>query len=98
MSAKELEIYWTEPAVTDLEHVEAYVAKDNPSAAVNLVLSIIDVVEKTLPSYPGVGREGRLLGTRELVVHENYLVPYRVKGKNIEILRVLHVARKWPIQ
>lgn len=97
MPAKELEIRWTEPAIADLEQVEAYVAKENPSAAVDLVLDIIEAVEKTLPKYPGAGREGRLLGTRELVVHENYLLPYRVKGNCVEILRVLHVARKWPI-
>jgi plasmid stabilization system protein ParE len=24
-----------------------------------------------------------------------YIIPYRVKNNNIEILRVLHAARKW---
>jgi RHH-type rel operon transcriptional repressor/antitoxin RelB len=25
-----------------------------------------------------------------------YIIPYRVRGENIEILRALHAARKWP--
>jgi plasmid stabilization system protein ParE len=36
--------------------------------------------------------------TRELVVHENYVVPYRVKGDIVQIIRVQHVARLWPKQ
>jgi len=35
-------------------------------------------------------------GTRELVVHENYVLPYRVKDAVVQIIRVQHVARLWP--
>lgn len=37
-------------------------------------------------------------GTRELVVHDNYVVPYRVKDNTVQIIRVQHVARLWPKQ
>ncbi len=44
-----------------------------------------------------MGRPGRVLGTRELIVSSApYIVPYRVKNNFIEILRVLHVAMEWP--
>ncbi|HLH88791.1 MAG TPA: type II toxin-antitoxin system RelE/ParE family toxin [Xanthobacteraceae bacterium] len=35
--------------------------------------------------------------TRELViVGSPYFVPYRVRGERVEILRVIHGARRWP--
>ncbi len=49
------------------------------------------------PAGAGLGRAGRVEGTRELVVPDTpYLVPYRVRGHAVEILRVFHGARKWP--
>jgi toxin ParE1/3/4 len=33
-------------------------------------------------------------GTRELVIHKNYLAIYRVRVDDVEILRIHHVARK----
>jgi toxin ParE1/3/4 len=36
-------------------------------------------------------------GTRELVIANTaYIVPYRVSGKRLQILRVYHSSRKWP--
>ena len=44
-----------------------------------------------------MGRPGRVPGTRELVVPgTRYLVPYRVTGDTLQILRVYHGARNWP--
>ncbi|EGF30708.1 hypothetical protein IMCC9480_982 [Oxalobacteraceae bacterium IMCC9480] len=36
------------------------------------------------------------MGTRELIIHPNYIIPYRVRENVVEILRVQHVARRWP--
>ena len=36
---------------------------------------------------------GRVPATRELVVHDNYFVPSRVKSDTVQIVRVQHVAR-----
>jgi toxin ParE1/3/4 len=59
-----------------------------------------EIKDKTalLLTSPALGRPGRVPGTRELVVHENYLVPYRVKEDTVQIIRVQHVARLWPKQ
>ena len=76
--------------------MEAYVARDDPRAAVRLVLRIGETVEQ-LADHPGIGRAGRVEGTRELVVTGTpYLVAYRVRGGYVQILRVLHHAQKWP--
>lgn len=54
---------------------------------------------ENLRRFPASGRPGRVLGTRELVVSRTpYIVPYRVRGDMVELLLVLHAARKWPSQ
>jgi toxin ParE1/3/4 len=44
-----------------------------------------------------MGRQGRIDGTRELVIHGlPYIIPYRVRRGRVEILAVIHAARRWP--
>jgi toxin ParE1/3/4 len=64
--------------------------------AARIVERIATSVDR-LATHPTLGRPGRVPGTRELVVSGTpYLIPYRVHGKTVEILRVFHGARKWP--
>ena len=50
-----------------------------------------------LLDHPNLGRGGRLRATRELVVTGTpFIVIYRVRLDTVQILRVLHHARKWP--
>jgi plasmid stabilization system protein ParE len=50
-----------------------------------------------LTQPPALGRPGRILGTRELVVPDTpYLVPYQIKIDEVQILRVFHGSRKRP--
>jgi toxin ParE1/3/4 len=50
-----------------------------------------------LADHPELGRAGRVPGTRELVIPSTpYLIPYRVRGQRIDILRVFHGRRRWP--
>ena len=87
---------WTRPALADLEAIGDFVARDNPNAAAHVVKRIVEQVEK-LRDHPHVGRSGRILGTRELVITQTpYIVPYRVVDDDIQILAVLHGARRWP--
>ena len=46
-----------------------------------------------LQAHPGMGRAGRVPGTRELVLHKNYIAIYRVRGDDVEILRLHHADR-----
>jgi toxin ParE1/3/4 len=88
---------WTDEALDDLAELRAYIARDNPAAALRVTLAIIQSVEEMLPDHPYIGRPGRVPGTRELVIQRTpYIVPYRVQDNRIEILRVYHAARRWP--
>jgi toxin ParE1/3/4 len=89
-------VRWLRTALTNLDAEAEYIAEDNPAAAGRTVQRILRAV-KLLGKNPAVGRAGRVAGTRELVVAGTpYILPYRVRGEAVEILRVFHGARKWP--
>lgn len=86
---------WTNQAVEDLTSAREYIAQDNPQAARETVLRLIEAAE-SLTTHPHMGRPGRHAKTRELVVPNTpFIIPYSVKGEVVEILRVLHGARAW---
>jgi addiction module RelE/StbE family toxin len=91
-----MRIRWLDLAVDDLEKIADYISQDNPEAARRVVSRLWTAV-KSLAEQPKMGRPGRVYGTRELVVSDTpFVVPYRVVGSEIHILRVLHGARDWP--
>jgi toxin ParE1/3/4 len=91
-----VQIHWTNNAIRNLEEIEQYISQDNAIAAVNVVNKIIDAIE-LLTEHPGIGRPGRIIGTRELVIIGTpYLIPYRIKNQQIEIIRIFHGAKIWP--
>jgi toxin ParE1/3/4 len=89
-------VRWLRVALANLNTEAEYIAEDNPAAAGRVVQKILRAVD-LLKQNPAMGRAGRVAGTRELVVVETpYVIPYRVRGDTVEILRVFHAARKWP--
>ncbi len=91
-----MKVEWLSSAKTDLLSVRHYISEENPLAAKRVVQSILSSI-KNLGEYPYIGRPGRVINTRELLVSNTpYIVPYRVKEKCIQILRVIHSAKKWP--
>jgi addiction module RelE/StbE family toxin len=92
-----LRLRWTRLAEADLDEIARYIGQDSPAAAARVVLELIDQAETLLPQHPAIGRAGRVLGTRELVIGNlPYVIAYRVRDRNVEILRVLHTSRAWP--
>lgn len=83
---------WTRRAVRNLDSIFDHIVKDNLAAALRLGEEIQHRVA-LLADHPQLGRAGRLIGTRELVVHEHYVVPYRVVKGRVEILTVQHTRR-----
>ncbi len=47
------------------------------------------------PTTPYLFRPGRVPGTREIVVHPNYIVVYQVIVDAIEIVSAVHTARNY---
>lgn len=85
-------IKWTKTALRSVEEIADYIAKDNPLRATSFVMELQSAVTK-VQAHPGIGRAGRVPGTRELVLHKNYIAIYRIRGEDLEILRLHHSAR-----
>ena len=90
-----MKLVWTRPPREDRKAIREYIAVDNPSAALDLDELLSEKAARLL-DHPGLGRPGRLQGTRELVAHRNYILIYDVAGDLVRVLRVLHAARQWP--
>ena len=92
-----MRIRWQDDAINDLKAIRRYIAKDNPGMAGKVASGIREAVPK-LAEHPGLGRPGRIPGTRELVIPDlPYIIPYRVEGQSVVVvLRVLHTSRRWP--
>jgi toxin ParE1/3/4 len=92
-----MKIVWSPEAIGDLISLRAYIAENYSAAALRTAQRIVQSIEDGLVENPSMGRPGRVPGTRELVITRTpYVVPYRVRGDAIEILRVYHGARPWP--
>jgi toxin ParE1/3/4 len=91
-----LKIQITKPAATDLQEINNYIRQDNPAAAAQMVVRVLEAIEY-LAKYPTMGRVGRVPKTRELVVSSTpFIVVYQVRQHILFVLRILHAARKWP--
>lgn len=90
-----MRLVWTEPASLDRKEIREYIAQDNPAAALALD-ELISEKASRLIDHPGLGRPGRVTGTRELIAHQNYILIYDITQDLVRVLRVLHAARQWP--
>ena len=87
-------IRWTPTGLRDLESLHAYISQDNDEAAAGTVEKVLAALE-SVQRFPSMGRKGRVAGTREVVVAP-FIVAYRVKRDAIEIVAIIHGARRWP--
>jgi len=85
---------WRPEARTQLWQTLNYIADRNAVAASQLNAAI-EAATSTLPLHPYFYRFGKVAGTREIVVHPNYVVVYRVTDR-IEILNLLHARQAYP--
>lgn len=91
-----MKLRWTPLATDHLKSAHDYLAEEDAPAADRVVERILSAVE-SLKRYPRLGRVGRVEGTRELVIGGTlYIVAYRLRHDQVQILSVLHGARRWP--
>lgn len=90
-------IEWRPLARDDLLSIVRYIGKDSVERAKRFGGELKAKTE-SLALHPAMGRPGRIAGTRELVVHPNYIVFYRVQedAKTVQVLRIKHAARLFP--
>ena len=91
-----MRIKWLRAALRNLDEEAAYISADDPKAAQLVVQRVLSAVA-LLAEQPALGRPGRVVDTRELVISKTrYIVPYRVRGSTVEVLRVFHTSRRLP--
>jgi toxin ParE1/3/4 len=91
-----MRLEWTLKAIGDLREAGVFIALDNPGAARRMAERVREAAEYLI-EQPNLGRPGRLMNTRELVVSGTpFILIYWVRGGAVLILRVLHHSRKWP--
>lgn len=86
-------VVWTAAAVSDLEEIVDYIARDNPATALSWMEEVFELVEE-IPKFP---RRGRMVpewceeNFRELI-HGDYRIVY-ITTTPIHIVAVLHSRR-----
>lgn len=100
MAAAPYCIVWRPMAESDLDNIIDYIAQDNPARAEEFGQELRG---KTLalaqhPKLGRLGRPGLPASVRELVIHPNYIVFYRLldEARTVEILRMKHAAQQMP--
>jgi toxin ParE1/3/4 len=79
---------WSRRALQHLVEIRSYIAKDHPRAERQVAARILESVDR-LAGYPHIGRSGRAIGTRELVVSGTpCVIPYRVKEDRLQLIAV----------
>lgn len=88
-------LFWTPEAFADRDAIYTYIEERNPQAALALDERFASRAA-AVAGNPMMGRPGRVSGTRELVIHPNYILVYDIAGDTVRLLRVVHAARQWP--
>ena len=91
-------IEWKASADADLFEILDYISERNEQAAERLYGLIQGTLEHA-SDHPYLYKPSqRILGLREIVVHPNYIVLYRVAATCIEVVNVVHARREFPGQ
>jgi toxin ParE1/3/4 len=85
------DLIWTNRALKRLDDIADFVARDNPLRSKTFVIELRNKLE--VLKTQSLGRSGRVFGTKELVLHPNYLAVYRIKANQVQVLTILHTAR-----
>jgi toxin ParE1/3/4 len=89
-------VRWLKTANSDLDAATEYIFGEDPEAARDMYAHIRERVAG-LAKRPHTGRPGRVFGTRELALERYpYVIPYRIRGNEAQVLRVFHTSRRPP--
>ena len=85
------DLIWTNRALKRLDDIADFIARDNPLRAQTFVIELRNKLE--VLKTQSLGRSGRVFGTKELVLHPNFLAVYRIKANQVQVLTILHTAQ-----
>ena len=85
-------VVWLNEALEDLKSIGDYIAQENANTAYHVLIRIKAAADN-LSRHPEMGRPGRVLGAREIVMNDlPYILVYQITGEDIRILAVMHTA------
>lgn len=92
-----MRVLWTPEALQDRSEIWDYIALDNPAAAARMD-ALFSQAATRLEDHPLLGKPGKIVGTRELIVHESYRLVYECSedAQTLWVLVLMHTARLWP--
>ena len=91
-----IEVRWTQIAIADLDSAFEFISANNSDAARAVIKKVLEGLDQ-LMAFPESGKDGRVPGTRELFISTmSFFIVYRVQKSHLELLAILHSARKWP--
>ena len=86
----------TRSAEKDVEEIWSYIAVDSPNEAAKFILKLEEQVS-TLERFPlrcSLIPENEILGTdNRHLIYGNYRTIFRISGKTIHVLRIIHGSR-----
>jgi len=93
-----MKVVWSRRAIRHFIQLREYIEKDSEQNAAHVAQRILKAVH-LVQSHPEMGRPGRVVGTRELVISDTpYIIPYRVRRDRLELIAVFHSRQKWPVK
>ena len=93
-----MKVVWSRRAIRHLVSLRQHIAKDSEANAASVASRILTAID-LLATQPDMGRPGRVLGTRELVIAGTpYILPYRVSRHHLELIAIFHGRQKWPVK
>jgi toxin ParE1/3/4 len=91
-----LNLIFTKTAFKNLSEIVTYYEKQQKNLGTRFAKYHKEQTE-ILQTMPNIGRTGKVFGTRELVFYEfPYVVVYRVRKIDIQIIRIYHQSKKYP--
>ena len=90
----EYALNWSERAITNLDSIEKYIAKDSPQSAKKIVNELLDYAEelKTFPLRGSKVLELYDMELRQLVKH-SYRIVYAFEDNVVTVIAVIHVRQ-----
>lgn len=93
-----MHVVWTNEALSDFENILAYYYLHAGVATAEVIeRRIVEQLEKLLDFPERVRTSNRIPGAREVVINRlPYIAFIRVSKDEIQILNIVHTARKFP--